>query len=379
MMDNKKIRIFGAMCVIALWAALTAGAWFGGSEAFSMSERRRLAQMPELTTATILDGSFMTKFDDYSLDQFPLRDTFRQIKSLTHYYVLVQSDNNDIYIANGSAAKQEYPMKDASIDRAVNRLNNVYNFLLKDKATGIYMVTVPDKGYYLAQDAGQLSMDYPQLFDKMEAGMPWATHIDITQTLNADSYYRTDTHWRQELLLDTAATICDAMGVTAPVGSDFTSEVLERPFYGVYYGQAALPMQADEMYLLHSDVLSGSTTYLGKIDMTTGKGVFQKLYDGVYDREKLEGDDMYEGYLSGTQALLRIENPNARTDRELIVFRDSFGSSIVPLLVQDYAVVTVIDIREIDVMTLKRFDINWEADVLMLYSTLVLNNSETMK
>ncbi len=379
MMDNKKVRIVGAMCVVALWAALTVASWFGSDAEFSLSERRRLAQMPELTMTAVLDGSFMTKFDDYSLDQFPLRDTFRQIKSLTHYYGLFQSDNNDIYIANGSAAKQEYPLKAESVDRAVNRLNNVYRFLLKDKAANIYMVTVPDKGYYLAQDAGQLSMDYSQMFAMLQSGIPWATHIDITQTLNGDSYYRTDTHWRQELLLDTAAVISEVMGVTIPVGSDFTSERLERPFYGVYYGQAALPMAADEMYLLHSDILDSCTTYVGKLDPMTGKGFYEKLYNGVYDREKLQGDDMYEGYLSGTQSLLRIENPNAKTDRELIVFRDSFGSSIVPLLIQDYAVVTVIDIREIDAMTLKRFDINWEADVLMLYSTLVLNNSETMK
>ena len=378
-MNIKKIRVIGAMCVAAIWAALAAWAWFGSDNAFSMAERRELAQKPALTWESVMDRSFMEKFDDYSLDQFPLRDSFRQIKSLTHYYGLMQKDNHDIYIADGYAAKQEYPLHQDSVDRAANRFSMVYRLLLKGNTDNIYMAVVPDKGYYLAEDAGQLAMDYDQLMATMEAAMPWATHIDLTDSLSAESYYRTDTHWRQEKLTDAAKVICQSMGVTAADASSYTVETLERPFYGVYYGQAALPMEGDTMYLLHSDVLDGCTTYVGDWDVKTNTPVYQQLYKGVYDRQRLEGEDMYEAYLSGIQSILRIENPSAKTDRELIVFRDSFGSSIVPLLMQDYAVVTVIDIREIDAMTLRAFNINWSADVLFLFSTLVLNNSETIK
>jgi hypothetical protein len=378
-MKVSKIRMIGAMCVAAVWALLSAWAWFGSDNAFSMAERRELAQKPALTWDSVMDGSFMEKFDDYSLDQFPLRDSFRQIKSLTHYYGLMQKDNHDIYIADGYAAKQEYPLRQESVDRAATRFSMVYRLLLKGNTDNIYMAVVPDKGYYLAEDAGQLSMDYDQLMATMETSMPWATHIDLTGSLSAESYYRTDTHWRQEKLTDAAKVICQSMGVTAADASSYTVETLQRPFYGVYYGQAALPMEGDTMYLLHSDVLDSSTTYVGDWDVKTNTPVYQQLYKGVYDRQRLEGEDMYEAYLSGIQSILRIENPNAKTDRELIVFRDSFGSSIVPLLMQDYAVVTVIDIREIDAMTLRAFGINWDADVLFLFSTLVLNNSETIK
>ena len=36
-------------------------------------------------------------------------------------------------------------------------------------------------------------------------------------------------------------------------------------------------------------------------------------------------DDMYEIFLGGSKSLISIENPNAKTDRELVMFRDSFG------------------------------------------------------
>jgi hypothetical protein len=222
-------------------------------------------------------------------------------------------------------------------------------------------------------------MDYEAMFTGFREGMPWAEFIDLTGALTAEDYYRTDTHWRHEALREAAEVLCNAMGVNSLPGTELVPVAAERPFYGVYYGQAALPMEPDTLYLLESEKLEGCTTYLGEWDMEANAGVFNKLYDGVYDLEKLDGNDPYEVYLSGPESLVRVENPNAGTDRELVIFRDSFASSIVPLLLEDYAAVTLVDIRYIQADMLSRFPINWECDVLFLYSTLVLNNSSTIK
>ena len=104
-----------AILVAALWLVLTAMAWFLPARETSVAERRPLAQMPQADVKDVLNGSFMDEFEDYALDQFPLRDSFRQIKSLFHYYVLGQKDNNGIYLYQGYAAKQEYPLKEASV------------------------------------------------------------------------------------------------------------------------------------------------------------------------------------------------------------------------------------------------------------------------
>ena len=63
----------------------------------------------------------------------------------------------------------------------------------------------------------------------------------------------------------------------------------------------------------------------------------------------------------------------------MIVFRDSFGSSLVPLIVQDYKTVTLVDIRYMDSRMLGQFVEFKGQDVLMLYSTLVLNSGKTLK
>ena len=358
----KKQHVFA---LVILWAVLTAFAWISPEKEISASERRPLAQFPAVSLDSVANGKFMKDFETFSLDQFPLRDGFRTVKSVFHYYVLGQKDNNDIYLHDGYAAKQEYPLNVDSVNHALNRFNHIYEKYLTDSQ--IYMAVVPDKGYYLAEKAGQLAMDYEALFDMVEAGMPWARHIDLRSSLSLTDYYRTDTHWRQENLFTAAQTVCGALGVNAP--ERIRATVLQPPFYGVYYGQAALPMEPDVLAILELDYLENCTVY----DHETGKTT------SVYDLSKLDSRDLYDVYLSGARALLTIENPNGQPDKELIVFRDSFGSSLVPLLVQDYSKVTLVDTRYISSDLLDQFMEFKGQDVLFLYSSLILNSSSAIK
>lgn len=375
MMNKNWIRAIGAGVLVAIWLGLTGFMWFGVREETSDAERRPLAQAPVLRGESLLDGSFMTDFEDFTLDQFPLRDSFRQFKSLFHYYVLQQKDNNDIYIADGYAAKLEYPMNENSVTLATSRFNTIYERFLKDSGCKAYLTVVPDKSYYLAEENGYLSLDYQGFYQSIYQRMPWATPIDVTDSLRIEDYYFTDTHWRQEKLFAAAGKICQTMGVTAPRQEDYSPVALERPFYGVYYGQAALPMDPETIYILKNEILDNCTTSLGELDSKTGALSYKQLYNSVYDMSKVNAKDMYEVYLSGSQSLLRIDNPNAKTDRELIVFRDSFGSSMTPLLVQDYQTVTIVDVRYVSSSILNRFITFDGQDVLFMYSTSVLNST----
>ena len=356
----KKMRII----IAALWLALAVFAWVRPADTLSESERRPLDQFPKLSVKTIFNGKFMEDFEDYTLDQFPLRDAFRTLKANVQLKLFGQKDNNDIYVAQGYAAQLEYPYNAASIARAVSRFQYVYDNYLT--GCNVFMTVVPDKGYYLAEANGYPVMDYEAMFADIQNGMPWAQFIDLTDSLTVDSYYRTDTHWRQEAILPAAEKIADALGVTT---GTFTPVKQETPFYGVYCGQSALSLKPDEIWLMENDLLAQCRVYDYESDS----------WSSVYDLARLDGMDAYEVYLSGSRSLLTIENPNASSDRELIIFRDSFGSSMAPLLVNDYARVTLVDIRYVSPAILGNFLEFGGQDVLFLYSTLVLNNSETIK
>lgn len=99
----------------------------------------------------------------------------------------------------------------------------------------------------------------------------------------------------------------------------------------------------------------------------------------MYDMEKAEGKDPYEMFLSGTRPILTIENPHVDNGEELIVFRDSFGSSLVPLLAKAYEKITILDIRYVNSSMLGQFVEFGDQDVLFLYSTMLLNSSLALK
>ena len=366
-MEKKSKNFYAMALVAALWLALAAWCWLRPSDAASVSERRPLAQFPEFSAENLVNGSFMEKFQDFTLDQFPLRDAFRSLKAGFHTGVLLQKDNNDIYIADGQAAQLEYPLSEKNAQHAVDVMNRIREKYLQDSR--VFLSVIPDKGYYLAESNGYPVMDYEKLFQTVQTGMDGAEYVDLRDLLSAEDYYATDTHWRQEQILDVAQRLCEALGTAVPNAGDFTPVTQSQPFYGVYYGQAALPMEPDRLTWLESELLADCRVY----NYETGK------YGSVYDSGKLAGDDLYETFLSGPVSLLTIENPNAETDRELIIFRDSFGSSLAPLLVQGYRSVTLVDVRYTPSAMLENFLDFHGQDVLFLYSTLVLNNSSQMQ
>ena len=236
-----KVKNIVSVCVMAvLLFGLSFYCWAKPADAFSSSERRELDQFPEITWDSIVSGDFMSDFEDYTLDQFPLRDDFRTLKSLSKFYLFWQKDNNDIYIEDGYASKLEYPMNEGSMDYAASRFKYLYDKYMADKACNVYFSIVPDKSYFLAEQNGYLSLDYAEFFEMMQEKTDFMEYIDITGLLSLEDYYKTDTHWRQEQIGDVAQKLAESMGVT--LSGNYTQQTLDNPFYGVYYGQSALPL-----------------------------------------------------------------------------------------------------------------------------------------
>ena len=349
--------------MVAVFAFLVSAAFFKPDEEYSQTERRNLKQQPELSVENVLSGRFMSNFEEYTLDQFPFRNAFRSLKAITS----LKADNNNLYVYDGSIVSMEYPLNEASLERAGERFENVYEMYLKDSDSEIYLAVIPDKNYFYAKDSGHLMMDYEKLVSTVVLDNSYMTYVDIFPLLSKQDYYLTDTHWKQEKIVDVADALLVAMGNR--IEPEYKTVQAEGDFYGVYYGQAALNLKADKIKYLTNDVIKNLSVY----DHENNREI------PVYDLYQMVEADPYELYLGGPISLVTIENPNAETDEELIVFRDSFGSSVAPLLAQGYKKVTLIDIRYIQPGVLSNYvDFN-NADVLFLYSTMVLNNSETLK
>lgn len=282
-------------------------------------------------------------------------------------YVPGERDQNGVYVAEGYAARLEYPLDEKSVGYAAKRFQYVYDEYLNGKSGNVFVTVVPDKNLFLAEKNGYPAMDYAKLVKLLTENMKFAEYIDVFPMLELSDYYRTDTHWKQEKITDIACFIAERMGVG--LSAEYTLEKLDKPFYGVHCRQADINIEPDELVYLKSAFMT---------DCTVLDGETNKLTD-IYNLQLAEGDDPYEIFLSGAKSLMTIENPNAASGRELVIFRDSFASSIAPLLAESYSKITLIDIRYLAPELLGRFVDFGGSDVLFMYSAPVLNNSVTIK
>ncbi|MCL2149869.1 MAG: DHHW family protein [Dehalococcoidia bacterium] len=331
----------------------------------SVNERRMLRQVPNPQLSDFLDKRVYQEYEEYFLDQFVGRDAFRTIKAIAAYGLLRVRDNNGVYVVGRGLYKTEYPLDERAILRAADKFSVVSAKYLA--GLNLYYSIIPDKNYFVAEQNGYPSLDYARLVELMTDNMPGMVYIDIFGDLAIEDYYLTDLHWRQEAILHVAEKILASMGSGYSALHNYTPNEM-APFYGAYYGQAALPARPETLVYLTSATTKAATVYVYE---ATGRREIQ-----VYNPDLFSGIDPYNLFLAGPQMVVEIENHACDTGRELYMFRDSFGSSLAPLLLDNYSKITLIDLRYIDYNYLDMFiTFTPGADAIFIYGTQILNNS----
>ncbi len=394
---KRRITIYGfVLCLVSMTVLMV----ISPKETVSRAERRRLAEKPKLTIKSLMDKSFMDDTENYLLDHFPFRDGLRRIKAYFAYDVLQQKENNDIYVADGHAAKLEYPLNEASIKRLAAKMKGLRQQYFPDQT--VWYAIVPDKNYFLAEQNGFPSLDYEHMSSLLsqELGADSASdtafrYMDITSDLTIDDYYHTDTHWRQERILAVARRVADTLGMGGSLSfaadsQGALSENIIKDFYGVYYGQAALPMEPDNIVYLTSAVTDEARVWSLEENTQSGKNAGKvvlpdeegAVWKAVYQTEKLEDGkslDKYDMFVGGASSLQIIRSPKAATEKRIILFRDSYTSSLAPLLLEAYSEIVLIDLRYIDSARIGAYVDFAGADILFLYNTSIVNHSEMLK
>lgn len=353
------VFVFGAMIF-----GLAIAHFFLDDAAYSDTERRALAQKPNFSAEALMDGSYQSKLETYLLEQFPLRDDFRSVKTLMNLHLWQMKDTNGYYYADGHLMELDVQLNESQIDFAIKKFNGILE--KHPQIAKAYYAVVPDKNYFLAEQNGYEALDYAKLFAQMQTVE--AEKIELTDSLTLSDYYRTDSHWRQERLEKVVQSLCAAMGVESAPQDSYTRHTLEG-FAGVYADHTAYPFLRETLCYLENDVIRNAT--VSRLDEFTGRWTPMQMYD----TDGFHNADPYDLFLSGAQPLITIENPSASNDKHLILIRDSFSSSLAPLLTGSYAKITLVDLRYIASSYLDAY-VDFEgADVLFLFSTTLLNSA----
>jgi len=269
----------------------------------------------------------------------------------------------DLLNYNGYYYKPIKEVDERSVERYSEKMLAMYDMYLND-GMNIYYTIVPTKSLYTNNpDAGEY---YGSIAEILNKNINIAEYIEISDTLQLKNYYKTDDHWKQETLEETVKRLGDKMGFTIDF-TKFTENKYEE-FIGMYNSDIDNLTPETLIYLTSEYTENAAAEYFQYPDMTD-----------IYNVEKLTSETMYDIYLSGVSPIITITNELADSDRELIIFRDSFASSLAPLLLEAYSKITLIDSRFIMMDLISDYVEFSNQDILFMHCDLIVNNSLLLK
>ncbi len=368
-----KYSLIVTICFFLLIVGFSVSAVLMPDAELSKGERRHYASRPKLTWDAVVSGKYMTELEEYLLDQFVARDWFRTLKTEVETLMFGKADANGYVLHEDGLYQLDTDWNRANVTRAAKAFASMQAEWFSNAE--VYYALIPDKSYFLPSE------DYPVAGDEwviaeMAEQLTEATYIDLYPYLEIADYYRTDLHWKQEAVVDVADVLVDGMSTgngskeEHNEKSDYVIETVTDDFFGGYAGASAFRVEPDVLRAVMNEAIGQATVY-----------DYEKKQDvTVYAPDKIDGMDPYDYYLWGARALLTINNPTCRNGEKLLLFRDSFGSSMAPLLLEGYEEITLVDLRYISAAYLpEMIDLSEYDDVLFLYSQRVLRHSDSMK
>lgn len=325
----------------------------------STSERRNLKLFPKFDLKKVINGEFFKEFDEYSMDQFYRREDFRNLKIKLDLLTLGNYKEMSIY--NSYIYEILYPLNEKSVLNLTSKINKIKELYLND-SNKIYFSLIPDKNYYIENS---LKLNYDKMVSLYKNNVS-GEYIDLFKVLNLDDYYKSDTHWKEERLEKVAEKLGKVLEVT--LDNNYNLEEVTE-FNGVYGSRLILKGELDKIVTVHNEYIDEALV----TDLVTNKQM------NIYDKKKISSLDKYDIYLDGANSLIKIFNPLSNNNRKLIIFRDSYSSSLAPLLISGYQEIILVDTRYISPKILRNYiDFNG-ADILFLYGVLMANDSYSIR
>ncbi len=259
---------------------------------------------------------------------------------------------NDFYMDSMGTINTEY------VTNFTNKVESVCKEYLSG-ASNIYYAVIPSKQYFI-NDKVENPFDYTSMMNIIRSGITSAKEIDLTGTLELDDYLKTDPHWKQEGLQGVLDALGETMGFTVDL-STFTKNSV--PNFTGQHGYNKENFAHETMTYLTNEA----------IDNATVDNFQDKDFTKVYNTAKLETATPYDMFLSGSTPLLTITNDPAKSDKELVMFRDSYACSLAPLLIENYKTITLVDLRYMASSLLPQYVDFTGKDVLFMYNDQIIN------
>ena len=309
-------------------------------KSFSERENRNLQTLPEISLSSVLNGNFMSRFENYVSDQLVCRELFVEAKTV-YDRLFGKTEINGVYVGKENRLYEtpsrydEQKLKEtlACICDFASTCNiENKHIMLVPNATEILPESLPRYLKCKSQEE-QITQIYSALSKEL-IGINLCGKFK-THEAKEDFYFKTDHHWSAIGAFEGFCAYMDEIGFEYKK-DDFECIKLSDGFYGTLSSSSSIYATPDVLEAIIPK--NSSSTYYVQNAQTKEKTA------SVFDLSKLENENKYEVFFGGNFSKLVITT-TAETDNTLLIFKDSYANSFIPMLTPYFHKIVVIDAR----------------------------------
>lgn len=349
---------------------------------FSEFENRSLQQKVAFSWSALLDKSFAKQSEQFIADQFPYRQQWFMFKSIAEQSRLVTVNNGIIHGDNGYLFELMKEPNWGEVEQYVNSINKFQN---KFSSIHISMLLAPTSVEMYPHYLPKWSDSYSQQITNEWIGQHLSTSINFINGIDALSpyrsddraiYYRNDHHWSSYGAYIAYAAYMKSIGIE-PISLDELSTItVSNDFLGSYDTKGQFwGAKPDSIEAFQNPWFTSS------VDIVDNDTHMNTLYDDSFLKVK----DKYSYFLGGVHALMTITNESIAGNIEkspqidkMLVIKDSYAHSFIPLLVNHAREIHVIDLRYYNGSIEQYMEANDFDEVLLLYNTPTFVNERSL-
>lgn len=333
-----------SICIICLFFSFSFFIllFFSSHKDFSERENRTLQQLPKLSLSTLADGSFFEDISDFSADQFPARNFFCSLSSLSDIALMRQEINGIIVAKNGYLIPRH---DNSNNDILLKNLEAISDFFETNRHVPSFLLVAP-RAIDVEKDKLPtfFCKDYKKkVYAIFQERISDDKRIDTSEELKnlsqkgIEIWYKTDHHWSTRGAYEAYLSFCESMDKTAYQLEYFDVQQVTEDFFGTSFSKSGLPefcSTSDKVELYR---------YTNDQNIKITSPTTQKTMYGFYDMTALEKKDKYQVFLGGNTDILQIRDTSKEKSKMLLI-KDSFANSLIPFLALHYDI-DVIDLR----------------------------------
>lgn len=332
-MKNKKFCVI----LISFWVLLVLLNFIVPNKEFSESENRMLAKFPKISLEKLIDGTYISKVDEYINDHFVFRDMWLKIKSSMEI-MLGKSENNNVYIGKNGYLFEKILYTPKS-EKNINELVNNINKFKENTNITTYFMFVPNSIYINQDKLPKFAQTINQeeiinnTYNKTKNIININTLDVLKENKNDYIFFKTDHHITSDGAYLLYKEYCKYANIK-PI-TEYRKEEVTDSFLGTFDSKAQIINQKKDKIIVYKN--SNNTEGIEAIyDKETTNSIFNEKF--------LDKKDKYSYFLNGNNAKVVVKTKQ-KNGKKLLVIKDSYAHIMSQFLCQNYEEVHFIDPR----------------------------------